>query len=666
VRLAKVASPILRLGVLLALSFLLFIGTYTRLTRALPPFRVVLYGAHLALVAGLLLFAFASLLTLIETHAARGRTVATLLALGLLSPFVHYVSAHIASGDGLRSRGIPEALGTSVAFLVLATAAAIVWTYRYWARRRFFDVLFALVAVAGLCTGDAALSRAQTQLATLIQLLAVFLATQLVLNLVGESKRAQLSIGLACSTCILALALVGLCSPERVAKGRRLALVAESSSAYVDTRLFGGARTERPPRIDGKRCEALARVKPPPPLALPSERRRNVILVSIDTLRADYVESRVKGQLLMPGLVAFTQEARFAPRAQSAFPATLLSMTAAFTGYMPSDLLLAPKPLANIFTLARKHLDHVEAVLPRGRYFNRPDVQAYLLSGAYVETVGNARHQTAYAIARLDELRAEHKSHLMWVHYYEPHEPYALHPPYDFGDSEIGRYRSELAHVDEQLALLLAHLRENGWYDDSLIMVFADHGESFGEHNHVHHHYLVYPWLVNVPLFWRTPDTLPGRVDAPVHLMDVAPSVLHFLGLPPPPGARGRSLLAGSSEKTRLLFSEEVSMSGRMMLQYRNEPAKDEAELFARLLRLENGPGYTSKLGVRSGDRYLVQQRASLANELYAWRSDPLAAHDVADKEVGTTEALGREAERFRMSVYERAACDLQTAASAP
>jgi hypothetical protein len=98
------------------------------------------------------------------------------------------------------------------------------------------------------------------------------------------------------------------------------------------------------------------------------------------------------------------------------------------------------------------------------------------------------------------------------------------------------------------------------------------------------------------------------------------------------------------------------------MLQYRNAPPKDEAELFARLVRLENGPGYTSKLGVRSGDRYLIQRRASLANELYAWRDDPLAAHDLADSEVSTTTALSREAERWRTSVFERAACDLKGA----
>jgi arylsulfatase A-like enzyme len=649
---------------LLALSLLLFLGTYARLSKALPPVGVLLYGTHLSSVAGLMLFAFAGLLQVIEAHAARGRLVSTLLALGLISPFIHYVAAHVASGDGLRARGVPELLSTSVGFTALALVAVIVWSYRFWAGRRVLDVLFALVAIAGLLLAESQMSRAQTQLATLLQLFAIFLATELVLISIGRDERRQLRLGLVLTGVCLSAALVGLCFPKLVESGRRRALVAESSAAYVDARLFGTSRSNVPPKIDDKRCRALSKERPVPALSLGAEQRRNVILISIDTLRADYVLSRVNGELLMPGLVEFSEEARYAARAQTAFPATLLAMTSAFTGYMPSDILLAPRPLKNLFTLTRGHLDAVEGVLPRGSYFTRPDVQAYLLSGAQTEAVGSARQETAYAIARLRELRAEEKRHLMWIHYFEPHEPYELRESYGFGDSETDRYRSELAFVDEQLSRLLRFLREEGWYDDSLIMVFADHGESFGEHDHFHHHYLVYPWLVNVPLMWRAPDTEPGRVDAPVHLMDVTPSVLHFLGLPAPAGIRGSSLLAGSPPKTRLLFSEEISISGRMMLQYRNQPAKSEAELFARLVRLENGPGYSSKLGVRSGDRYLIQQRSSLANELYAWRSDPLAAHDLADIETGTAAALNQEAERWRMSVFERAACDLSPAHS--
>jgi arylsulfatase A-like enzyme len=304
-------------------------------------------------------------------------------------------------------------------------------------------------------------------------------------------------------------------------------------------------------------------------------------------------------------------------------------------------------------------MDTVEAVLPRGRYFDRPDVQAYLLSGAYREADGTARQQTGYSLGRLRELRAEGKRHIFWIHYFEPHGPYRTRPEFDFGPSEIDRYRSEIATVDAQLERLFSMLREEGWYDDSLIMVFSDHGESFGEHNHYHHHYLVYPWLVDVPLVWRAPGIAPARVTGPVHLMDVAATVMHFLGWPSPGGMRGMSLLGAPPPATRPLLSEEASISGSNMHQFRLRPAQSEAELFNRLMRLENGLGYASKLAVRQGDHFLVQHRSSLAQELYRWRADPLAANDLADQEPARREQLNAEAERFRASVFERAACEL-------
>jgi arylsulfatase A-like enzyme len=661
VRLSQVAVPLVRLGTLLALSFIVFAASYARLTQTEPPLAVLLYCARLSGIGSLIVFALSGLLQIIERNASRGRLTSTACALALLMPIIYAIAAHVAAGDGLRARGIPAWLIAGIGVAALSLTVVIVWTYRFWARRRPLDVLFALVAIAGLTLADALLSRAQRELVTLLELLSIVLASQLILNLLGDNPRRQLRVGLfGCLLSCTAL-VIGLAAPELVASGRRRALVAESSAAFVDALLFGPLRSRLAPRVDRARCDTLNAPQPAPPLALSSEQRRNVILISIDTLRADFVESKANGQLLMPNLVGFAREARYAPRAQAAFPATMLSISAAFSGFMPSDLLLAPKPLPTIFTLARGRMDQIEAVLPSGRYFTRPDVQAYLLTGAQVQLAGNGRQQTGYAIERLRQLRAENKRHLLWIHYYEPHGPYKTRAPFEFGDSELGRYRSEIASVDAQLGSLFEVLRGEGWFDDSLIVVFADHGEAFGEHNHFRHHYLLYPWLVNVPLIWRAPASAPARVSAPVHLMDVAPTVLHFLGLPSPGGMRGQSLLAQPPPATRSLFSEEISISGHIMHQYRLHPATDEAELFKRLMRLEDGPGYASKLALRRDDLYFIQQRASLAGELYAWRNDPGARHDLADSEREQTAALEREAAQFRSDVFERAACALES-----
>jgi arylsulfatase A-like enzyme len=302
----------------------------------------------------------------------------------------------------------------------------------------------------------------------------------------------------------------------------------------------------------------------------------------------------------------------------------------------------------------------VEAVLPSGNYFSRPDVVSYLLNDIEVHELGGAPRQTKFAIGSLRTLRARGKSHLMWVHYFEPHAPYKSHAEYSFGDSDWERYQSELALVDEHLSQLLQVLREEGWYEDSLILLFADHGESFGEHQHYHHHYLVYPWLVSVPFALRAPGLASGSFSGPVHLTDITPTVLQFLGLDAMRPMRGVPLLAGDPAPGRPLFSEEISVTGRTMLEYREHPVKDESAAMARFYRLEHGQGYVSKLAVAQNGLQLVQHRDSRAVELYDMERDPRAAHDLADAEPEATRRLSETLLALRRDMLMRSLCELK------
>jgi len=131
----------------------------------------------------------------------------------------------------------------------------------------------------------------------------------------------------------------------------------------------------------------------------------------------------------------------------------------------------------------------------------------------------------------------------VWVHYYDPHDPYEMHPEFP-REGRQGAYLSEVAFADHALGLLRRGVAERD--AGPLLTVFtSDHGESFGEHGESTHGFFLYDTTVTVPLVVH----LPGRVHAgssalPARLIDVAPTMLALLGVPAPAGVDGRSLLA--------------------------------------------------------------------------------------------------------------------------
>jgi arylsulfatase A-like enzyme len=161
----------------------------------------------------------------------------------------------------------------------------------------------------------------------------------------------------------------------------------------------------------------------------------------------------------------------------------------------------------------------------------------------------------------------------LFLHLFDAHHPYE--PPWPFDTAYVSRYRSDLRELsqthpyaqekdltDEELAEVVAlydgevayadfaigrffdALRELGLYDDSLIVVFGDHGEGFLEHGLMNHGNSVYEELIRVPLLLRLPGGRSGgeRVDAPVQLIDIAPTILQELELEPAPMMQGTSL----------------------------------------------------------------------------------------------------------------------------
>ncbi|OHB82058.1 MAG: hypothetical protein A2W31_02800, partial [Planctomycetes bacterium RBG_16_64_10] len=132
----------------------------------------------------------------------------------------------------------------------------------------------------------------------------------------------------------------------------------------------------------------------------------------------------------------------------------------------------------------------------------------------------------------------------LWVHYFDPHAPYAPPEPYRSKYAE-GPYDGEIDYADEQIGKLLAVLTEIGVRDRTLVIVVSDHGEGLGQHGEQTHSLLVYDSTLHVPMILSGPPPFPqGRVvHDQVCLTDIMPTVLELVGLPAPKGLDGVSLL---------------------------------------------------------------------------------------------------------------------------
>ena len=151
-------------------------------------------------------------------------------------------------------------------------------------------------------------------------------------------------------------------------------------------------------------------------------------------------------------------------------------------------------------------------------------------------------------------------AHFVWLHFYDPHDPYQPPPP--FSDVYKDRlYDGEIAYADSALGQFLAYLKKQGWYEGAMIVVVGDHGEGLGEHREDTHGIFLYDSTTHVPLIVKLPNEREaGRtVEAQVRTTDILPTILSLLGLAAPPSLDGDSLqpfLTGIAATPRTVFGE--------------------------------------------------------------------------------------------------------------
>lgn len=296
------------------------------------------------------------------------------------------------------------------------------------------------------------------------------------------------------------------------------------------------------------------------PLRAAEASRPNVILITIDTLRADHVHCYGDAQVETPHFDALARSAVRFTEAFSPVPITLPAHSTILTGAYPMATGMhdfsGNKLPANALTLAE--------VLHENGYSTAAFIGSAVLDSRFGLNQGFDTYFDHFDFSRLNEtnldlmdrrgdlvmdealrwLRLRPRQPIfLWVHLYDPHFPYTPPEPY------ASRYRSrpydgEVAFVDGQVGRLFTFLRDAGLYDRSVIALLADHGEGLGEHGEKTHGFFIYNSTLHVPLIIRVPGAAPRVVAEEVSLVDVMPTLLQALKLPIPPSVQGRSLLA--------------------------------------------------------------------------------------------------------------------------
>ncbi len=293
-----------------------------------------------------------------------------------------------------------------------------------------------------------------------------------------------------------------------------------------------------------------------------------MLLVSIDTLRADRV-GVYGGAVSTPRMDRLAHRGIWFARARTVVPLTLPSHASLLTGLHPAQhgvhnngsfrLETGVPTLAEIArgrgwrTGAVVGSFILDAQFGLARGFEQYDgpMSMRLRPGAEQRQAleGPERDATAVTDAALRWLeRRGDEPFLLWVHYFDPHTPYV--PPEPFASRHPGApYDGEVAYVDHELGRLLEALSATALGAETLIVVVGDHGESLGEHGEATHGVFLYEAVLRVPFILSGAGVPPrGRVDRPVSTVDLLPTLLGILGIPPPAGLPGRDLLDAEAE----------------------------------------------------------------------------------------------------------------------
>ncbi len=283
----------------------------------------------------------------------------------------------------------------------------------------------------------------------------------------------------------------------------------------------------------------------------------NVLLITLDTTRADHLACYGHPEIATPNIDALARQGTMFTQCTAPAPITLPSHASIMTGTYP--YVHGVRENAQ-FQLSESNVTLAELLKTAG-YSTAAHTAAYVVNRDYglaqgFDTYLDARRRVERKADEVCDgtikwLRANTaKQFFVWTHFFDPHRPYE--PPHPFNRQYDDPYVGEIAFVDQQVGRLINELRRLGLERKTLVVLTADHGEGRGQHGEDTHLYFVYDTTMHVPLIFHCPGVIPGGrvVPAQVRLIDVTPTVLAFLGRPAKTDAQGVSLLGLISGRT--------------------------------------------------------------------------------------------------------------------
>jgi choline-sulfatase len=363
--------------------------------------------------------------------------------------------------------------------------------------------------------------------------------------------------------------------------------------------------------------------------------RPNLLLITIDTLRADHVGSYGYAAARTPAIDALAARGIRFDRATTVAPLTLPAHSSLMTGtfpafhrvrdnggfYLGDDLptlagLLRDKGYRTGGFVAAFVLDRRWGI-GRGfdHYFDDFDLKRYRVDIGLDAVQRPGSEVVAKAIEWLD--RDQTKPFFAWVHLYEPHAPYDAPDGIrrHFPETMAGAYDAEIATADLQVGRLIDHLSAAGRLDRTIVLVLGDHGESLGEHDEEQHGFFVYDATVRIPLIIAGGGLNPRVVEDQVRIVDVMPTVLQLLDIQIPKVVQGQSLLPlARGEHLELIALSETWYP-------------------------RHHYGWSELTSISDGRYHFI---AAPRRELYDTQTDPGEQHNIAEVNPSRTEAQAR------------------------
>ena len=351
----------------------------------------------------------------------------------------------------------------------------------------------------------------------------------------------------------------------------------------------------------------------------------DVVLITIDALRADHVGAYGYHRPVTPNIDALARRGVRFERAYAQAPHTSFSVASMLTGkYFPTLARLAPGDNHDPVTVPLRQAGWTTAgFYPPAIFFEDGDkLKAYRDNHFHFQHV-----QFGYADApvRLAEVQNFFNAQrpqraFVWVHFFEPHEPYDRQSTARFGDSDLDRYDGEIAHADKAVGQLLDFLERRR--PGAIIILAADHGEEFDEHGGRYHGSTLFDEQVRIPLIIAVPGVEPRVLPGPVELCESPPTILGLLDVPVPPRMRGTDLgpwLANPPDQAPLPPAFSEMRDKRMVVHGADKLICDLNWGYCELYDLRADPGEKHNLAERQPDRV-----AALRAILDGWLDDHL------------------------------------------